>query len=158
MIRLITRKEVSKGLGKWSPCYMFGIQERKFKCNMWLKIFDEVGGIGFIPLENNNPVGQMIFLPKKYARRVGLSTCRTNKNIEKTMVISCLYVFGEYQNRGIASAMIKELISFCNKNGYKRIEAGGSKPFKKLGFIVDKTSIGYEFDSKTKMCFYDIKC
>lgn len=167
MICPITRQQILEGTEKWSPCCMFGIKKRKFQCNMWLEIFDEVGGIGFIPYEDDKPVGQMIFLPKKYARRIGLPTSQINENLEKTMVIGCLYVPRECRNRGIASAMIKELISFCNDHGYNRIEVPvdlrppdkkifsniSFLPFRKFGFIVDEVSLGWEFRPETRICF-----
>ena len=122
-IKPITGQLILEGTGEWTPCYMFGVEKRGFECKMWLEIFDEVGGIGFVPWEDDKPVGQMIFLPKKYARRIGFSTCRTNGNLERTMVIGCLLVHAEHQNKGIASAIIEELIGFCKDHGYNRIEA-----------------------------------
>lgn len=176
MIHAITRQQILEGMGehpfqvgRWIPCNMFGIKKRKFKCNMWLEIFDEVGGIGFIPYEDDKRVGQMIFLPKKYARRIGLSTSQTNENLEKTMIIGCLFVLREYGNRGIASAMIKELINFCTEHGYTRIEAPVDPkppdeaginisfyPFRKFGFIIDEASMGWEFRPEQRMCFYNL--
>lgn len=145
---------------------MFGVEKRGFQCNMWLEIFDEVGGIGFVPWKDDKPVGQMIFLPKKYARRIGFSTCQTNEDLKKTMVIGCLLVHTEHQNKGIASAMIKELIDFCKDHGYNRIEApvdprppdeAGMSisffPFRKFGFILDESREGWEFRPETRMCF-----
>ncbi len=169
MIRPITRQQILEGTGKWTPCYMFGIKKRKFQCNMWLEVFDEVGEIGFIPYEDDKPVGQMIFLPKKYARRIGLPTSSTNENLEKTMVIGCLFIVAEHSNRGIASAMIKELISFCREHGYTRIEApvdlrppdeAGINisffPFRKFSFIIDEESLGWEFRPEVRMCFCNL--
>jgi GNAT superfamily N-acetyltransferase len=166
VIRPITRQEILEGTGTWIPCYMFGIRKRHWRCDMWVEIFDEVGGIGFTPFEGEKPVGQIIFLPKKYARRIGLSTCRTNEDLEKTMVIGCLYVMQDYSNRGIASAMIRETIEFAKRNGYTRMEAcvdprppaeSGLNtsffPFRKFGFVIDEASPGWEFRPETRMCF-----
>ena len=174
-IRPITKRLIVEGGGKWSPpwseiCCMFGIKKRKFQCNMWLEIFDEAGGIGFTSWEDSEPAGQVIFLPKKYARKIGLSTCRANENLERTIVIGCLYVHNEHRNRGIASAMIKELINFCNDHKYDRIEAPvdlrppdkefissiSFYPFRKFGFNVDEASPGGEFGQETRMCFCDL--
>ena len=171
-VRPITKQLITEGSGKWSPpwseiCCMFGIMKRKFQSSMWLEIFDEVGSIGFTSWENGKPVGQMIFLPKKYARRIGLSTCRTNEDLGGTMVVGCLYVHNEYRNRGIATAMIRELISFCDDHRYNRIEVSvdlgppdrefiskiSFYPFRKFGFIVDETSSGGEFAPETRMCY-----
>lgn len=167
--RPITRQLIVEGTGELLPCYMFGIRKRGFQCSMWLEIFDEVGGIGFVPWEDDKPVGQMIFLPKKYARRIGLPNSQTNGDLEKTMVIGCLLVHREYQNKGIASAMIKELIGFCKDHGYTRIEAPVDQrppdeaginisffPFRKFGFIVDESREGWEFRPETRICFCNL--
>ena len=167
MIRPITRQVILEGTGEWTPCYKFGIRKRGFQCSMWLEIFDEVGRIGFTSWEKDEPVGQMIFLPKKYARRIGLSTCRANEDLERTMVVGCLYVHSEHRSRGIATAMIRELISFCNEHRYNRIEVSvdlgppdrefiskiSFYPFRKFSFIVDETSSGDEFAPETRMCY-----
>jgi hypothetical protein len=57
MIRPITRQVILEGTGEWTPCYMFGISKRGFQCSMWLEIFDEVGGIGYVPYVEDKPVG-----------------------------------------------------------------------------------------------------
>jgi len=168
-IQPITREIILNGVGKWVPCYMYGIRQRSYQCDMWVEIFDEVGGIGFTPFLDNNPAGQMIFLPKKYARRISLPTCQTNEDLDKTIVIGCLFIFPEFINRGIASALIKELIEFCKKNGYTRIEAPidprspdkaglniSFYPFRKFGFLIDDTSSGWEFRPETRMCFCNL--
>jgi len=173
-IRPITRKLILEEAGKWDPpwsdiCCMFSIKKRKFQCNMWLEIFDAVGGIGFVSWEDDEAVGQMIFLPKKYARKIGLPISRPNEEIEKTMVIGCLYVPKEHRNKGIASAMIRELISFCDDHGYKRIEVPVDLrppdkkmfstisffPFRKFGFVIDEASLGWEFELKTRIAVFD---
>jgi len=153
--------------GRLIPCNMFGIKERKYKCSMWEEAFEEVGGIGFLAYEDGKLVGQMIFLPKKYARRIGLPTSRTNADLERTIVIGCLVIVREHWNKGIASAMIGELMSFCKDRGFRRIEAlvdvrppdkaeGNTSffPFRKFGFIIDEKSQGWESRSETRMCFY----
>jgi len=74
------------------------------------------------------------------------------------MVISCLLIHTEHQNKGIASAMIKELMDFCKDHGYNRIEAPVDPrppneaginisffPFRKFGFILDESREGWEF-------------
>jgi len=169
-IRPITREIILNGVGKWVPCCMYGIHQRSYQCDMWVEIFNEVGGIGFTPFVDDKPAGQIIFLPKKYARRIGFSTCQTNENLDKTMVIGCLFAFfPEYTNRGVASALIKELIEFCKKNGYTRIEAPIDSrspdktglnisfyPFRKFGFTIDETSFGWEFRPETRMCFCNL--
>lgn len=167
MIVPVTRQLILEGTGEWTPCYMFGIRERSkwFRCDMWLEILDEVEGVGYIPYVDGRKVGQMFFLPKKYARRIGLPTCRANDDLEKTMVIGCLMVLKEYMNRGFASAMIGELMVFCKGHGYTRIEAcidprppeeaginTSFLPFRKFGFTIDEDSSGWEFRPETRMC------
>ena len=86
------------------------------------------------------------------------------------MVIGCLYIPSECRNRGIASAMIEELIRFCKECEYNRVEAAVDLgppdhkmfssisffPFRKFGFIVDEASFGGEFESETRMCFCNL--
>jgi len=187
-IRAITRQQILEGFdghpfaevewnptwgnpppGRLIPCNMFGINNRKYRCSMWSEVFDEVGGIGFLTYEDGKLVGQMIFLPKKYARRIGIPTSRTNENLESTIVIGCLVVVKEHWNKGIASAMIGELIHYCKDRGFNYIEtsvdvrspveAEGNTsffPFRKFGFIVDETSQGWESRPGTRMCSYHI--
>lgn len=177
MIRPITRREIIDGMqghpftvDGWIPCNMFAISKRQYKCNMWRHIYGEVGGIGFLAYEDDKIVGKMVFMPKKYARKIGLSTSPKNDNLEKTVVIGCLFVLREYGNRGIATAMIKELIGFCGQHGYTSIEAcvdlrppdeSGINtsffPFRKFGFVVDDTSEGWEFKPETRMCYLNLK-
>jgi len=183
-IRAITKRQILEGIdghpfaevewnptwgnpppGQLIPCNMFGISKRKYQYAMWTEVFDEVGGIGFLTYEDGKLVGQMIFLPKKYARRIGLPTSRTNENLESTMVIGCLVVVREHLNEGIASAMIRELMSLCRNHGFRRIEtsvdvrppgkAEGNTsffPFRKFGFTIDETSQGWESRPETRMC------
>jgi GNAT superfamily N-acetyltransferase len=79
------------------------------------------------------------------------------------------YVVGERANKGIASAMIEELIGCCKEHGYTRIEvpvdprppdeAGANisfYPFRKFGFVLDEVTIGWEFRPETRMCFCDL--
>jgi GNAT superfamily N-acetyltransferase len=187
-IRPITRQQILEGIdghpfaeeewklvwgdpppGRLIPCNMFGIEKRKYRCNMWAEVFNEVGEIGFLAYEDDKLVGQMIFLPKKYARRIGLPTSRTNDNLENTIVIGCLVVVRDHWNKGIASVMIKELMRFCKDHGFHRIEslvdrrppdkAEGNtsfSPFRKFGFIIDEMSQGWESRPETRMCFYYI--
>jgi len=185
MIRPITRQQILEGIEghpfaetewdpKWGipppglliPCNMFGISKRKYQSAMWAEVFDEVGGIGYLAYEDDKLVGQMIFMPKKYARRIGIPTSRTKENLESTIVIGCLVILREHWNKGIASAMIRELVGFSELQGFRRIEAlvdlrppdkaGGNTsffPFRKYGFVVDETSHGWESRPETRMCF-----
>jgi len=187
-ILAITRQQILEGIeghpfaeAEWNPawgnpppallipCNMFGISKRKYRCGMWAEVFDEIGGIGYLAYEDGELVGQMIFLPKKYARRIGIPTSRINENLESTIVIGCLVVLREHWNKGIASAMIGELIRFCKDHGFHRIEtyvdvrppdkAGVStsySPFRKFGFIIDETSQGWDSRPDTRICYCNI--
>lgn len=170
MIHPISRDEILEGLGQDYYCYMFGINSKAYRCNMWRDIFDEVGGIGFLARDEKKIVGQMIFVPKKHARKIALPTSAENKTLEKTMVIGCLYVLKEYGNRGIASQMIRGLIDFCRSRGYARIEAcvdprppqeAGMNtsfyPFRKFGFALDDSREGWEFRPETRTCTLQLK-
>ena len=170
MIQSITRDEILNGLGQVYYCCMFGVSCDKYKWNMWPTIYDEVGGIGYLVRDGGKIVGQMIYIPKKYARRIALPTSPQNTGIDGTMVISCLYVLREYGRKGIATQMIQMLIDFCKKHGYQRIEAcvhPGSPeeagidtsffPFRKFGFVLDDTREGFEYRPKTRICFLDIR-
>lgn len=97
MIQSITRDEVLNGLGQDYYCYMFGANHHEYKCDMWQCIFDEVGGIGYLARDAEKIVGQLIFIPKKYARRIALATSPENANIDGTMVINCLYVLRDME-------------------------------------------------------------
>ena len=165
MIQPVTRDEILNGLGQDYYCYMFGLNQHEYKCDMWLQVFDEVGAIGFLARDGAKIVGQMIFIAKKYARRIAIPRSSENADIDTTMVIGCLYVLKEYGNRGIASQMIRMLIEFCRDHGYLRIEACvhlGSPgeagintsyaPFRKFGFVMEDSREGWELRPDVRMC------
>ena len=83
MIRSITRDEIRGGLGQDYYCYMFGSDHHEYKCDMWPAIFDEVGGIGYLARDGEKIIGQLIFVPKKYARRIALATCPENQQYRR---------------------------------------------------------------------------
>ncbi len=170
MIQPITRDEILNGLGQDYYCYMFGTDHHEYKCDMWPTVFDEVGGIGYLAREEDKIVGQLIFLPKKYARRIALSTSPDNRNIAGTMVISCLYVLREYGGRGVASAMIAETLEFCRTHGFTRVEAAVDHrppqesgintsfyPFRKFGFLLDGSREAWEFRPESRMCYVELE-
>jgi len=170
MISPITREEILDGFGVFYHCCMFGINKAAFRCDMWREIFDEVGGIGFLAREKGEIVGQMIFLPKRYARRICLATSSRNRAVDTTIVIGCLYVIREYANRGIASTMIARLLEFCRGRGFTGIEAcvdprpadesglnTSFYPFRKFGFVLgDDTGEVQEFSPEARMCWCDL--
>lgn len=172
MIQQITKDMILNGVGlpEEVPCCMFDINNRTYRCDMWSQIFDEIGCIGYSAREENKPAGQLIFLPKKYARKIGLSTCQTNERLGTTILVGCLMIFSECRNKGLASMMIQELIDFCKSAGYNRIEVGvcnkpaGNKwveqisffPFRKFGFVLDETARAHEFKPEELMCYLDL--
>ncbi len=170
MIERISRKQIAHGLEKPIPCCMFDVKNRAFKCSMWLDIYDEVGEIGFLAFEENNLIGQLIFLPKKYANKICIPTCKSSERFDTTIIIGCLLILKNYRNKNIATLMINHLIDFCNDNSYNRLEVGvslkpsGNKsfenisflPFKKFGFIIDQNSSGYEFNKEIKMSYCNL--
>lgn len=170
MIQKITKDMILNGFGRPVPCCMFDITNRTYQCDMWAQIFDEVRSIGYVAYEDSKPAGQLIFLPKKYARRIGLSTCRTNERLDTTIVVGCLAIFNEYRNKRLASTIIRELISFCESAGFNRIEVGvcnkpaGNNwveqisffPFRKFGFVLDETARAHEFKPEELMCYLDL--
>lgn len=170
MISPITREEVLEGLGESYYCCMFGIRNRTYRCEMWAEILDAVGGVGYLAREEGKVAGQMIFVPKQFARRLCLPTSPVNENMERTMVIGCLYVLPECRNRGIASGMLRRLVGFCREHGYTRIEACvdtrppdelkrfdlSFSPFRKFGFLVDDAREGWEFNADTRICSLEL--
>ena len=171
MIKSITRDEILNGIGHQIACCMFDVNSRQFQCNMWLQIFDEVGSIGYLSYERDKPSGQMIFLPKKYARKIGLTTCRTNERLDTTLLIGCLLINKDYRNRGLATEMISAVIDFCKLKRYNRIEVGACNmpsgkelfesisylPFKKFGFVIDASAPANEFSQRDRMCYLNLE-
>jgi len=170
VIKNITREEILNGIGHQVACCMFDINHRLYKCDMWLKIFDEIGSIGYLSYDGDQPTGQMIFLPKKYARKIGLTTCRTNERLDTTLLIGCLLINKDYRNKGLATEMIKEVISFSKSISFNRIEVGACNipsgkeqfesisflPFKKFGFVIDESAPANEFTRRDRMCYLDL--
>ena len=171
MIKEISRDIILNGLGQPVACCMFDTANRAFQSDMWPRIYDEVGSIGYLAYQEDELVGQLIFLPKKYARKIGLSTCKTNERLDTTLLIACLFIHSDQRNKGLASTMIKQVINFCKSNGLNRIEVGACTkpagkewvepisflPFKKYGFIIDKKARAHEFRAEDKMCYLNIK-
>ena len=169
MIRHITRDEILNGLGQDYYCCMFGTKHQRYKSDMWPIVFDEAGGIGYLARDGETITGQLIFLPKKYARRIALATCAENRDINGTMVISCLYVLPEHHGKGIASAMITKTLEFCREHGFTRVEAivdhrppqesginTSFYPFRKFGFVLDGTREAWEFRPDSRMCYLEL--
>jgi len=167
VIKRITKEIILNGVGNQVACCMFDVANRAYQCSMWPQILDEIGSIGYLAYEEDKLVGQLIFLPKKYARKIGLSTCQTNERLDTTILVACLFVHSEYRNSGLASAMISEAISFCESGGFNRIEVGACNrpsgkewvehisflPFKKFGFTIDEATRANEFRPEERMCY-----
>ncbi|UCD09686.1 MAG: GNAT family N-acetyltransferase [Dehalococcoidales bacterium] len=170
MIKEIDKELILNGLGQPVACCMFDTANRALNCDMWEQIYDEIGSIGYLVYEENRLVGQLIFLPKKYARKIGLSTCRSNDLLDDTLLIQCLFIHSDQRNNGYASMMIKKVIDFCKSKGYKRIEVSTCNrvagrewvepisflPFRKFGFIMSEEELGYEFRTEDRMCFLNL--
>jgi len=172
MIEAITRIEVLNGISGHEDyhCCMFGVDRRKYQCDMWIAAFDEVGGIGYLARNEGEIVGQLIFMPKIYARRIAISTSPDNTNVERTMVISCLYVGQDNGSRGIGSKMIGRTMDFCREHGYSRIEAivdhrsppesginTSYYPFRKFGFLFDGLGEAWEYRPDSRMCYLELR-
>lgn len=164
-ITAITRDEIKNGFQEGYYCCMSGIEKRCFKCNMWLDIFDEIGGIGYLARKNGIIVAQLIFLPKQYARRILLPTGPSSDDIERAISINCLYVLRDFGAKGIASEMIKNTIEFCKQKGFAQIEAcvdnrpphisgmnTSFMPFRKFGFEIITDSEIWEENPEIHIC------
>lgn len=174
MINPIKEEEILCGLQNpyhpWQDlCCMWGVTKRSYSSGMWPRIFREIGGIGFLAREVGKIVGQCVFIPKKYARRIGLPSSPFNERIEETLVIGCFFVLKDYANRGIGSSMIAKTIEFCRGQGFTRLEAcvdprpphisginTSFYPFRKFGFTVDDSQEGWEFNPEMRICFLDL--
>jgi GNAT superfamily N-acetyltransferase len=165
MINSITEEEILYGLQdpyhNWQDlCCMWGVTKRSYSSGMWPKIFREIGRIGFLAREDTKIVGQLVFMPKKYARRIGIPSSPVNERIEETLVIGCFYVLADYSHRGIGSSMIARTIEFCREHGFSRLEAcvdpTSFYPFRKFGFKLDDSREGFESNSDLRICFLDL--
>ncbi len=169
-VQHITRHEILHGFAEGFYCCMSGIRGRKFQCDMWSVIFDRVGSIGLLTRSGGSIVGQLIYMPKDCARRIGMPRGRRSDDLEATMVISCVQVHPEFKARGIASSMIGEAISFCRQRNYKTIEAyvdprppqaaaawiPSFSPFRKFGFIIEGSGIAWESHPESRICTLDL--
>jgi GNAT superfamily N-acetyltransferase len=180
MINPITEKEILYGLAdsyhSWQDsCCMWGVTKRSYSSGMWPRVFREVGGIGFLAREEGEEgeegkvVGQLVFMPKRYARRIGLPSSPVNEGIDTTLVIGCFFVLKDYANRGIGSGMIAKALEFCREHGFTRLEACVDSrppnisgintsfyPFRKFGFTIDDSREGWEFNPEMRICFLDL--
>lgn len=169
-IEHITREEVLHGFADGYYCCMSGILRRRFQCDMWSVIFDRAGSIGLLARAGDKIVGQLIYMPKDFARRIGMPRGLQGDDLETTMVISCVMVHHDFTNRGIASSMIGEAISFCRQRGYKRIEAyvdprppqeaadwiPSFSAFRKFGFVIEGPAIAWESHPESRICYLDL--
>ncbi len=164
-ITAITRDEIRSGFEEGYYCCMSGIERRCFKCSMWLDIFDETGGIGYLAREKDAIVGQLIFLPKQYARRILMPTSPSSDDMEETLSINCLFVLREFGGKGIGSEMIRMTVDFCKEKGFIQLEAevdprpphisgmGTSfMPFRKFGFEIIPHYEAAKGNSQSRIC------
>lgn len=170
-IEHITKEEVLHGFADGYYCCMSGVLRRRFQCDMWPVIFDRVGSIGLLARAGDRIVGQLIYLPKDCARRIGMPRGVRGEGLDTTMVISCVQVHPEFRNRGIASAMIEEAITFCRRHGYQRLEAyvdprppqeaadwiPSFSAFRKFGFTLEGPAVAWESHPESRICFLDVR-
>jgi len=163
----ITRDQILNGFEDEYYCCMSGVLSRRFQCDMWPTIFDRVGSIGLLTRSEGRIVGQLIYIPKHYAQRIGMPRGEGSDDMESTMVISCVRVHDRYKNQGIASNMIREAINFCRQNRYRRIEAyvdprtpltaaewvPSFSAFRKFGFVIEGPRIAWESKPDSRICF-----
>jgi len=164
----ITRDEILNGYGYF--CCMSGIRERKLQCDMWSTIYDDVGGIGLLARSGDKLCGQLIYMPKHFARRICMPIGKDLGDMETTMAILCVKVEDHVKNQGIASSLIDAAIRFCKQKGYRRIEAyvdplpplmaedwvPSFSAFKKYGFTVDDSDTAWESKPTSRICHLDL--
>ena len=169
-IRHITKDEVLHGFAEDYYCCMSGILNRRFQCDMWSVIFDRVGSIGLLARAGDRIVGQLIYMPKDVARRIGMPRGVQADDLELTMVISCVAVQPEFKNRGIATGMIGEAITFCRQRGFHRIEAyvdprppqeaaewiPSFSAFSRFGFAIEGPAIAWESHPESRICYLEL--
>jgi GNAT superfamily N-acetyltransferase len=169
-IRHITRDEILHGFAEDYYCCMSGILHRRFQCDMWSVIFDRVGSIGLLARAEDKIVAQLIHIPKDVAQRIGMPRGVHGDDLALTMVISCVAVQPQLNNRGIATGMIGEAINFCREQGYKRIEAyvdprppqeaadwiPSFSAFSKFGFAIEGAAIAWESHPQSRICYLDL--
>jgi GNAT superfamily N-acetyltransferase len=163
----ISRDEVMNGFDQGFYCCMSGVCKRKFRSDMWIDIHDQVGSIGLLARHEGRIIAQTIWLPKKYARRIGLPTGTGHvEDMDSTMSISCLQVHELHRNNGVATKMIQATIDFCRLHEYKRIDAcvdhrappeafqwlPSFTPFKKFGFEVEGSRVAWEDWPESRIC------
>jgi len=169
-VQHITRNEILHGFADGYYCCMSGILGRKFQCDMWSTIFDRVGSIGLLTRSEDRIVGQLIYMPKHFAQRIGLPRGQHSEDMESTMVISCVMVHHKFRNQGIASSMVREALGFCRQRGYKRVEAyvdprppqeaadwiPSFSAFRKFGFIIEGPNTAWESKPDSRICCLDL--
>jgi len=169
-IQHITKDEILHGFADGYYCCMSGILHRRFQCDMWAAIFDRVDSIGLLARSGGKIVGQLIYLPKDCAQRIGMPRGVRGDDLQATMVISCVMVHDEFRHRGIASGMIAEAISFCRQRNIKRIEAyvdprppdeaadwiPSFSAFRKFGFAIEGPAVAWESHPESRICTLDL--
>jgi GNAT superfamily N-acetyltransferase len=166
-VRHITRDQIQR---EDYFCSMSGTKGRKCQCAMWLTIFDHVGSIGLVARAGDSPVGQLIYMPKHFARRLGFPRGERAEDMEATMVIACVNVHRQFRRQGIASTMVREAVDFCRQQGYKRVEAyvdprppgeaedwiPSFSAFGKFGFAIEGPKTAWESKPDSRICCLDL--
>ncbi len=162
-VRHITRDQIQR---EDYFCSMSGMKGRKCQCAMWSTIFDRVGSIGLLSRSEGWIVGQLIYMPKDLAQRIGMPRGQGSDDMEATMVISCVQVHDKLRHQGIASGMVSEALNFCRQREYRRIEAyvdprpplvapewiPSFSAFNKFGFAIEGPKTAWESKPDSRIC------
>jgi GNAT superfamily N-acetyltransferase len=169
-IQHITKDEILHGFAEGYYCCMSNILGRKVRCDMWSTIYDRVGSIGVLARTEDWIIGQLILMPKDCARRIGMPRGQHAKDVESTMVISCVMVQPQHKHQGIATSMVAEVVRFCKERKFKRIEAyvdplppqeaaewvPSFSAFKKFGFAIEGPKTAWESKPGSRICYLDL--
>ncbi|HIJ72685.1 MAG TPA: GNAT family N-acetyltransferase [Candidatus Hydrogenedentes bacterium] len=166
-VKHITRDEIQR---EEYFCCMSGMKGRKRQCAMWSTIFDHAGSIGLAARSGDSTVGQLICMPKHFARRLGFPRGQHAEDMEATMVIACVNVHPQFRGQGIASTMVREAADFCRQREYRRIEAyvdprppgeaeewiPSFSAFRKFGFAIEGPKTAWESKPDSRICYLDL--
>ncbi|MDD5127765.1 MAG: GNAT family N-acetyltransferase [Dehalococcoidales bacterium] len=112
----------------------------------YLELTERFGTMALLALEDHEVAGFIIFIPKTIARRLGFYTLPGDKDLDRTMVATCLHVAQSKRGQGIAVKLIEGAKKWATSKGYTSMEAIGegfaqygwhaSAPFLSAGFRI----------------------